>query len=270
MRLLILSDLHREIWYRPGTRPIGWVDPFPRIDLEASCPDVVILAGDIDVGARAVEWADQTFAGVPVVYVHGNHEGYGQNLSEVQKEIAHACATTGHIHYLEGQEKILGGVRFLGTPLWTDFRLHGKELAEHRKAVATRMINDYQQVRVGRDSRKLQPNDAQRWHFEQVRWLKARIAEPFAGKTVVVTHMAPSERSLGGEFKTDPLSAAYATHLDHWVEQVDLWVHGHVHHSLDYHIGAARVVCNPLGYPGSFQRSRAGNMKFDPNLIVEV
>ncbi len=30
--------------------------------------------------------------------------------------------------------------------------------------------------------------------------------------------------------------------------QPQLWVHGHTHASLDYRIGATRVVCNPFGY----------------------
>ena len=45
MRLLILSDLHRELWH----------DKAPKCDPTANRPDVVILAGDIDTGARAIE-----------------------------------------------------------------------------------------------------------------------------------------------------------------------------------------------------------------------
>lgn len=269
MRLLILSDLHREVWYR-GTRYFGMEDHFPAIRPEASRPDVVVLAGDIDTGARGIEWASETFPDLPVVYVSGNHEGYGHNLDEARDAIATAAAATGHVHYLDGQEKVINGVRFLGATLWTDFRLHGRDNAEHRKKTALRMINDYQVIRIGRAGRLLQPNDTQRWHIEQAAWLKARIEDPFPGRTVVVTHMAPSEQSITQNFKSDPISAAYASHLDKWVREVDLWVHGHTHNSLDYRIGRARVVCNPLGYPGSFQRSRQGNSHFDPNFIVEL
>ena len=64
MRLLILSDLHRELWH----------DQAPKCDPTANRPDVVILAGDIDTGARAIEWAARQFTDLPVLYVHGNHE----------------------------------------------------------------------------------------------------------------------------------------------------------------------------------------------------
>lgn len=51
MRLLILSDLHHELWR----------DNAPQINPTLSRPDVVILAGDINTGAKAVAWAAQTF-----------------------------------------------------------------------------------------------------------------------------------------------------------------------------------------------------------------
>ena len=57
MRLLILSDLHHEIWREHAVV----------IDPAISKPDVVILAGDIDLGARAVDWAARTFPGLPVL-----------------------------------------------------------------------------------------------------------------------------------------------------------------------------------------------------------
>lgn len=47
MRLLILSDLHHELWR----------DQAPIIDPSVSKPDAVILAGDINTGAKAVTWA---------------------------------------------------------------------------------------------------------------------------------------------------------------------------------------------------------------------
>ena len=46
MRLLVLSDLHLEVWK----------DFAPRFDTAASQPDVVVLAGDIHTKARAPAW----------------------------------------------------------------------------------------------------------------------------------------------------------------------------------------------------------------------
>jgi hypothetical protein len=56
MRLRIASDLHNEF------------TPFVPSDDDA---DVVVLAGDIDIGKRGVKWAASAFAGKPVIYIPG-------------------------------------------------------------------------------------------------------------------------------------------------------------------------------------------------------
>jgi len=258
MRLLIVSDLHREVWREHA----------PKIDV-SEYPDVVILAGDIDTGARAIAWADQEFRWIPTIYVHGNHEGYGHNLDDVQNDLQKACAATDHVHYLNCAELQLGGVRFLGAALWTDFRLFGDEWRRHAKADAEAAMNDYKRIRLAAQGyRKLRASDTERWHHDQRIWLESKLDEPFAGKTVVVTHMAPSMRSVPDEFTSDIISSAFASNLDALVEKADLWVHGHMHTSSDYQIGKCRVVCNPCGYV-----TKAGtpeNREFNPGLIVEL
>jgi Icc-related predicted phosphoesterase len=82
---------------------------------------------------------------------------------------------------------------------------------------------------------------------------------------VVVTHHAPSPGSVAPAYAGHPLNPAFASDLDALVAagRPDLWVHGHVHTSFDYRLGATRVVCNPLGYPRE-------NASFDPGLVVEL
>ena len=259
MRLLILSDLHHEIW-----RERSLV-----IDASISKPDVVILAGDIDLGAKAVHWAAQTFAGIPVLYVHGNHEGYGKNLDDVQDDIAEACKTAGNVHFLNATEFILGQFRFLGATLWTDFRLFGDDTRMAAMREAEAVMNDYRRIRLAKQGyRKLRAADTATWHAQQKTWLRHKLEEPFTGKTVVISHMAPSWKSIAPEFAHDPVSAAYASRMEDLAEQADLWIHGHMHASFDYQVGRCRVVCNPCGYilrDGSPQ-----NEDFDPNFIVEL
>jgi Icc-related predicted phosphoesterase len=97
-------------------------------------------------------------------------------------------------------------------------------------------------------------------------YLDAEIATPFGGPTVVVTHHAPLRRSISDVYAREPSSAAFASNLDDrlkgWKPQ--LWVHGHVHHSLDYRIAETRVLCNPRGYAGK------PNPAFEPGFVVEV
>jgi predicted phosphodiesterase len=259
MRILPLSDLHLELWKEFA----------PKFDISISRPDVVVLAGDIHTGAKAVEWAAQTFAGIPVLYVHGNHEAYGKNLDSVQAEIAEACEATSHVHFFNEDELIVDGVRFLGATMWTDFCLFGNDARQAAMREAEAVMTDYKRIRLANAGyRKLRASDTAKMHAIQKHWLKTKLAEEFSGKTVVVTHMAPSMLSVAERYADDMVSAAYASNLDELVKQADIWMHGHMHDSFDYQLGKCRVVCNPCGYMK--RGGSAENGGFDPNLIVEI
>lgn len=259
MRLLILSDLHLEQWGKNALQ----------VDLEASQPDVVILAGDIHTGAQAIPWAAEMFAGIPVLYVHGNHEGYGHKLEQAQRAIEEACHLTTHIHFLHCKEWYLEDVRFLGATLWTDFKLFG----DAKRVIAMNEVqndmNDYHRIRLeSRDYQKMRASDTDRFHTEQRNWIRNKLDQPFDGKTVVITHMAPSMRSVPEEYMADIVSAAYASNLDALAQSADLWIHGHMHTSCDYKIGSCRVVCNPRGY--HLHTGRGENLEFDLNKVVVI
>ena len=122
--------------------------------------------------------------------------------------------------------------------------------------------------------RRLRPLDTVQWHHAARQWLLARLAEPWAGRTVVVTHHAPHPGSLAGCFERSGLSPAFVNDLPAEVFRgVDLWVHGHTHDSFDYKVdrpggGTCRVVCNPRGYvrwDGALE-----NRAFEPGRVVTV
>lgn len=50
-------------------------------------------------------------------------------------------------------------------------------------------------------------------------------------KVVVITHHAPSKQSIPTLYQDDILSAAYASHLDAFLEDFAavVWVHDHTH-----------------------------------------
>lgn len=263
MRLLILSDLHLEVWG----------EDTPAIDLASSRPDVVILAGDIDTGSRAIAWAARTFGALPVLYVHGNHEAYGHQLEAMQDAVRDACASANaqgaNIGLLDGDVAVLDGVRFLGITLWTDFLLFGEERREEALNAAQGYMPDYKRISTGGATpRLLCAADTAQLHAQHKAWLTQQLAQPFDGKTVVITHMAPSMLSVEEQYATNLGSPAFASQLDGLVAQADLWVHGHMHASLDYRIGGCRVVCNPCGYKRP--DGTPENERFDPGYIVEM
>jgi Icc-related predicted phosphoesterase len=93
------------------------------------------------------------------------------------------------------------------------------------------------------------------------------LAESFDGRTMVVTHHAPSSRSVYPRYARDQLTPAFASSLEMMMngERAALWVHGHMHDSFDYEINGTRVVCNPRGYAPN-----ALNSEFKLDLVVEI
>jgi predicted phosphodiesterase len=123
-------------------------------------------------------------------------------------------------------------------------------------------MSDYRKIRLAKEGyRKLRPQDTMHEAHRFKSWLQQQMAQPFEGKTVVVTHHAPSAKSL---FYSDTITnPCYASPWDDLAEGVDLWVHGHTHRANDYPIGDCRVVINPKGYPGQ-------DTGFDPELLIEL
>lgn len=241
MKLQIYSDLHNE--FSPFVPP-------------AHDADVVILAGDICTKAKGVVWANETFDR-PCIYVAGNHEYYGGHLESTLQKMKAAAAA--HVHVLENDEIVLGGVRFLGTTSWTDFSSTGNQgLAA---ITAREVMNDFRHIRTD-NYRRIRPDDLIMRNRAAHAWLSDRLSTPFDGKTVVITHHAPmvevaSPRDYGH------LTAAYANNWHDLVMKTDLWIYGHTHHSVDMQIERTRVVSNPRGYPGE----KTG---FDPALTIEI
>jgi predicted phosphodiesterase len=258
MRLHILSDLHLE------------ASRFNRSETDA---DVIVLAGDIWKGANGVRWASMAWPGRPVVYVPGNHEFYGRQRKEVLSEMRIEASKAG-VHLLDNDEVIIDGpededsVRFLGATLWTDFELDGAEAKPWAMHEGGRALNDFRMIREGVDGH-FSPQRSIELHRESLAWLEQKLAEPFKdGKTVVVSHHLPSMLSVAERFKTDLLSACFASNLDRLFGKMDLWAHGHTHDSFDYVSGGTRVVCNPRGYE-VFNRGPE-NCAFEPKMVVEV
>ena len=256
MKIRVLSDLHLEF--------AGWRPP-------PGDEDVVVLAGDIGEGRSGVPWARKFFRDKPIVYVPGNHEYYGRDLDELRLGLRES-GRTHDVHVLDGDELVIGGVRFVGATLWTDFEVGGCDPATVKQAMChcQSEMTDYQVIR--RWGSALCPEDTREIHCAQRDWLRRAlmgctpVGQHQSGPTVVVTHHAPSLRSIAPQHIGNMLNASFASDLTELMgPQVALWIHGHMHDSLDYIERGTRVVCNPRGY-----LPMEPNQDFDPALVVEV
>ena len=166
--------------------------------------------------------------------------------------------------FLQNDEVIIDGVRFLGCTLWTDLNLMGNQPLAMVSALSD--TKDYRNI-DHTASVPLQPMHTLNEHKASLDFLTESLNTPFDGKTVVVTHHSPSEQSCISKFRGDPSNYCYASRLDRFVEVMapELWCHGHVHQSNNYVIGTTRVICNPRGYD-----EYEPNPEFDPQLVIDI
>lgn len=283
MRIQLFSDLHFE-HFRRGYDTLGKVDVHPQAD-------VVVLAGDIDSGESAIQRAAALAQeyGKPVIWIAGNHEFYQDDyLRLIEKYRASQAAG---VHFLQDRWVEIDGVRFCGAILWTDFRLYEGSgrlpTVEDALRVGNRVLNDFRAIRYCGFPFAAEKSMA--LHATSRAWLETVLDEPFAGKTVVITHHAPHPRSIHPRFSygraavlasPQPLpgenpnwtgNVCFASDLTPLLEKTDLWVHGHIHDSMDYQVGRCRIVANPRGYP-YVQKNQIcwENPAYEPLKLIEI
>lgn len=237
--LWILSDLHRDH---------GKFD----LDVPAGA-DVAVIAGDVVDDQFLAEMASR----IPTVFVAGNHEFYGHEVGPRRAELA----AIPNLYFLDDSSVTVEGVLFIGSTLWTDYGRNpvAADAARHG-------MNDHRFIRWNKEPwQRFLPSHATALHEASRAYLEAELRRESDSPVVVVTHHAPSERSVHPKYAGQILNRAYYSDMDAVVEAsgAALWVHGHVHTNFDYAIGGTRVLCNPHGYPRD-------NPDFNPALIVEV
>lgn len=233
LRIQIASDLHLE-WLERNFPDAPALQVHPQAD-------VVVVAGDIHSHTRALP--KLRALGVPVVYVAGNHEFYGQQLYGTLDALRSEAPPP--VHFLEQRAWLCGRTRFLGVTLWTDYALYGNAVLA--QALASRAMADHRWIAL--NDKVFTAQDALARHQDSLRWLRRELRQPHDGPTVVVTHHGPHPEGVAPQFKGDGLTPAFFSDLRGLMPEVDLWIFGHTHSSVDIQEGRCRVVANPRGYP---------------------
>jgi predicted ATPase/Icc-related predicted phosphoesterase len=249
-RLWVLSDLHLEAVPHPEAfRPAR-----PEFD-------VLVVAGDIWEGdtCRALELVASLANGKPAVFVMGNHEPWRGELQR-ERDVARRAAKRFGVVLLDDSESEVAGINFVGGTLWADGRLAGPD--------ATPLRETGEQISVLWDGteRLITCGDEAIIHARTRGVIEAAMARPREGKLVVVTHHAPHSVCLPPAHRTGWAAGNGASDLSSLIEsgEAALWVHGHVHGTIDImRPGGTRIVCNAAG-PGF------NNLAFRDDWVVEV
>lgn len=226
-----MSDIHTEFMGDAGRKFVGSLD-------ENLC-DVLILAGDISAGNDLpITLRNFILKFEKIVYVCGNHEHYRmtrENLKKVLEEAQDFAQVRGRqFHWLENGSCEIDGQRFVGATLWFPDDIGNNKFESG--------LSDFRVI-----------PDFKRWVYDtniySCRFLKETVRE----SDIVVTHHAPSNKSIDLKYQGNDYNRFYVTDIEHIIIEngPKLWIHGHMHDSKDYVVGACQVVCNPHGYFGT-------------------
>ena len=214
--------------------------------------EICIMAGDLmefnSKGGKLKEMlTDLCERFKEVIFIPGNHEYYGSQIGVVERKLRLALGDIDNFTLLQDAEYIdRGDVRIIGATLWSD-----TSSIEYQ---AKTMMNDYRYIRIGPVGEpwkyKLNPAHTTGIHRNQVHLIKEALTNA-PGKSIVITHHAPSYKSTSPAYEGDSMNPAYMTEieLDIWP---NYWIHGHVHRAIEYDHHGCTVLCNPGGYPHEY------------------
>ena len=255
MRIQVVSDLHLEF--------------HNLLPLVADGVDVTVCAGDLaPIGTGPVRYAAEEWAEAHhILYVPGNHEFYGTDIDRARNQLAEECYSLG-ITMLDSDAIVIDDVDFIGATLWTDFLLDGiaHELGAHRAALG---ISDFDGwIRHEQGTGRFTTYESAWRHAEGRAFIEAELADAERDGTtaVVITHHAPTPRSIAPRFSGSALNPEFASNLERLIARYKpaLWIPGHMHNSVDISVGETRVLTNPAGY------NPEENPDYDPALFVKV
>lgn len=266
MKFRLVSDLHLDF--------SQYVIP----ELPDDKMTVLLIAGDICEGRYLTTLTsfldNHAHRFLSILFVLGNHDYYGVNFylhgEKVAREIFDNYANVGFLD--NNTFRVNEDTVVIGSVLWTDFE-NGNPIAMGN---ANRCMADYMWIYAdesGYAPIRITPVEIYNKHLMDRAYLKAAISKEknLGRKVVVLTHHAPTWKSVGDGFEGDALNSAFVSDLSDLIldTKPDVWCHGHTHSARDYMVGDTRVLCNPRGYR-TRKDDRGEQTHWDANLVFEI
>jgi Icc-related predicted phosphoesterase len=268
MKFSYASDLHLEF------------GDYPNLSKEPG-GDVLLLAGDIFVsqlfrGHRTdgtarkfykylkTKFKPQLLDKYEKVYmVMGNHEHYNSVFKNTVKELRQGFKNHNlPIVILDDDRVELGDKILIGSTLWSNYENGNPtsmNLCEHG-------MNDYRLIgQLDVDDltyfnryhhRTITPEFLLETFNRSLAYIKNILMLYPDKEIVVMTHHAPSSKSLNKEHIGNGMDGAYYSDLSNFIldnPNIKYWISGHTHVQVEYEIGNTTCLSNCMGY--SFEPS---------------
>lgn len=259
MNFLLASDTHLDELKNPILDCVIKPDQY--------C-DYIILAGDIGEKFSHIDWLKHYSKECKVLYIPGNHCMYRDRLYRKEEKLREKLQGYDvqilNQHYIEHDDYVI-----IGATMWSDFALYPDRVREAKMDYDATM-KDKKLIKT-LSCRRFISNLSQIESHKHQHWIKNTLDKFKHKKCIIVTHHAPSIKSLSSDLYGHIDAACYANNLDKFIlehPQIKVWCHGHNHESADYYIGGTRVICNP--FKGMFYENTWHNPKWINNLHINV
>lgn len=147
-----------------------------------------------------------------------------------------------NVHLVNNLTVQQDAVRFIFSTLWSKINPANQWQTE-------RSVSDFKAIRYKKYN--FSADRFNQLHEECLNFVSSELNQSNTGKTVVVTHHAPTLLNYPEKYKGSVLNDAFAVELFDLIEttESDFWIYGHHHHnSPDFSIGKTHMLTNQLGY----------------------
>ena len=220
--------------------------------------DVLILAGDtlplIEFENYQLhpffDWCAANYR--ETLLVPGNHEYYHNDIGLYPE--AWKLQLRDNVTMYENGTVIIDDTEFILSTLWSHIPMN-------KWLTLKKGMSDFTLIK--HNGKPFTATTYNSIHKRDLNFIKTAVSASKAKYKVVVTHHVPSCLLVAPEFKNSSLESGFTVDLTEYIEpsDIDLWVYGHSHRSIETVIGKTRMVSNQIGYVvhGEYRDNFSGN-----------
>ena len=236
MVIQFASDLHLEF---PANRRFLKENPLRPV------ADILILAGDImpinQIDEHA-EFLDELSANwKKVIWIPGNHEFYGSDISEYQESFE--INVRDNIILTSRTVQSLDHLNIICATFWSHVPAHLNELIKTS-------LSDFSKIKF--EDSFFDIPEYNEMHKEDLSFINSALLEfPREGSiNVVATHHVPTFINYPESYGDQPLNYAFASEQTEIIKKYNpaYWIYGHHHRNIDsFKIDKTFLITNQLG-----------------------
>lgn len=236
MKVQYASDLHMEFYDNSVFLARG---PFK------VAGDILVLAGDtlplIEFESyqrhRFFDWCADNFK--ETFLIPGNHEYYHNDIGMYPD--AWSLHLRDNVTMYENGSVVVGDTEFILSTLWSHIPMS-------KWLTLKKGMSDFTLIK--HNGKPFTATTYNELHKRDMDFIKAAVSASKAEHKVVVTHHVPSSLLVAPEFKHSSLESGFTIDLTDYIasSEIDLWVYGHSHRSIETVIGNTRMASNQIGY----------------------